>query len=169
MQYRLCNIGYAITCLLHMRYSFQYIKKCAHTMDTKSMHAMEVKTVSNCSQCGYPVCLMMHEWTSFQDENCEITAEDCIQSLLDGITTKDLDEFFCDDEKENQQPHPSLQPLPPPPKKMRFYDTSEEELVTVSKCQKTHRGTTTGHLTTSKHGELLTTTCTLTLHLLPTF
>ena len=108
-------------------------------------------------------------FTSSEDKNREITAEDCIQSLLDGITTKDLDEFFGDDEKENQQPHPSSQPLPPPPKKMRFYDTSEEELVTVCKCRKTHRATTTGHLTTSKHGELLTTTCTLTLHLLPTF
>ena len=96
-------------------------------MDTKSTRTMEAETVSNCSQCGDPACLMMHEWTSSQDENREITAEDCIQSILDGITTKDLDAFFCDDEKEKQQPHP------PPPKMTRFYDASEEELVTACK------------------------------------
>ena len=67
----------------------------------------QAETVSNCSQSGDPVCLVMHEWMSSRNENHEITAEDSIQSLLDGITTQDLD-AFCDDEKENRQPQSRL-------------------------------------------------------------
>ena len=77
---------------------------CAYPSQTyENQCAMEAETVSNCSQCRDPVCLVMHEWISSQDKIHEITIEDCIQSLLDGITTQNLD-AFCDDEKENQQP-----------------------------------------------------------------
>ena len=64
---------------------------------------------------------MMHKWTCSQDENHGITAEDCIQSLLDGITALDIHAFL--------------------PKKTHFYDAFEQELVTACKgvAPKDHR------------------------------
>ena len=77
---------------------------------------MEAETVSNCSQCGDLVwwCSVYHPPPQTEcvsptigNQVCithplkpingrKIAAEDCIQSLLDGITAQDIDTLFCE-------------------------------------------------------------------------